>query len=275
MGHFKYIFNHLLYKFKKIILTLIVSNDSKFVIVKDDLVSNEILLKGFHEKYELNLILNILKKFLPNKSSMIDVGANIGNHSVFFGPHFKKVYSFEPNPILFKVLQSNIMLNKLDKNIELFNIGLGDKNENKKYLLTTKNLGGSGFFEKNFNSKYHHSEFDLEIIKGDSFNLKNINFLKIDTEGYDFKVIKGLRETIKKCKPIITFEVHPFGKDADELLNYLKELKYIYLYNISASMFSPPTLKEISFFEKGKLYTSIIASTYNLKNYDLKENVDH
>lgn len=261
----KHLFNRLSYIVKKYTLKLISSNDSKFIIITDDLISNEILLNGFHERYEINLILDILKKYLPKNSNMIDIGANIGNHSVFFGPHFKKVYCFEPNPILFKILQGNIMLNSLDQKTELINYGLGEKDEYKKYILTTRNLGGSGFFERSFNPKYHHSEYKLKITTGDSIEFKNIGFIKIDTEGYDFNVIKGLRDTIKKFEPIITFEVHPFGKDTSEIIPYLKSLGYEYIYHNHTSRLFPPSLKEIDKFENGRLYNSIICSTYKLK----------
>ena len=142
MKNLTYIFLKIIYVVKKILLKLILSKESKFVIVMDDLISNEIILKGYHEKNEINLILKFLKKSLPENINMIDVGANIGNHSVFFGKYFKKIYSFEPNPILFKILEGNVMLNKLDHKIQLFNFALGNRIETKKYLLSLgeKNL---------------------------------------------------------------------------------------------------------------------------------------
>ena len=264
MKSLTYFFYKIIYVVKKILLKLILSKESKFVIVMDDLISNEIMLKGYHEKYEINLILEILKNSLPKNLNMIDVGANIGNHSVYFGKYFKEIYSFEPNPILFKILESNVMLNKMDHKIRLFNFALGEKIETKKYLLTSKNFGGSGFFDRDFKANNHFKEYYLKIKRGDSIGFNNIGFIKIDTEGYDFNVIKGLIKTIRKFKPIITFEVHPFGKDNNMIIEYLLKNDYKYIYHITDSRFSLPKLKRINEFESGRLYNLIICSTKSL-----------
>ena len=80
----------------------------------NDKLSREISIKGIFEKEQLFATLSVLKK----KRTLIDVGANIGNHSIFFSKYFKKILSFEPFPLTFSVLKLNTMN---IKNISLFN----------------------------------------------------------------------------------------------------------------------------------------------------------
>ena len=68
----------------------------------NDSVSNELMINGIFEKDELDLLSNII-----DKKIFIDVGANIGNHTLYFRNSFEKIYSFEPHPKTYKLLQLN------------------------------------------------------------------------------------------------------------------------------------------------------------------------
>ena len=80
------------------------SSFQQMAVFSSDHISHDINLDGIYEKDYLLTLINWLKEIQIDifNGVAIDVGANIGNHSVFFSKFFKKVYSFEPNPKTFK-----------------------------------------------------------------------------------------------------------------------------------------------------------------------------
>lgn len=100
----------------------------QLVIHSFDSTGLYININGRYENSQLQLVEEFIRQKLPNAKDQIvlDVGANIGNHSVFFSKFFKKVYSFEPNPITYEVLKINSKYVTEFKNIEPLNFGLSN-----------------------------------------------------------------------------------------------------------------------------------------------------
>ncbi|MCA1494656.1 FkbM family methyltransferase [Ensifer sp. NBAIM29] len=131
----------------------------------------------------------------------VDVGANIGNHTVFMGVVVKsaRILSFEPNPMAFEVLRRNVALNFLDHAATTFNVGLGEmaqKARNAGHKLT--NMGG--------NSLIADEGGDISVMRLDDLDLSSVDLLKIDVEGHGAGVVRGGWETIGRCKPVILME---------------------------------------------------------------------
>ena len=114
----------------------------------------------------------------------IDIGANIGNHSLYLSKYFNSVSGFEPQADLFTLLKLNT---KYQENIKIFNYGLSDKEEKIKIYYDDLNRMGGSFLKKNF--KY-------EIVKTKMFDKiftrLSFSFIKIDVEGYELKALKGM-----------------------------------------------------------------------------------
>ena len=86
-------FNYKSSKFKK----LYSFNPAMFF---NDTLSSELMINGVFDRDELDLVSNII-----DKEIFIDIGANIGNHTLYFKNSFKKIYSFEPHPKTYKILK--------------------------------------------------------------------------------------------------------------------------------------------------------------------------
>jgi hypothetical protein len=106
-----------------------------------DRIQQQIIIKK--DFYEKELLVKSLK-YLKDKKTFLDIGANIGNHSLFFSKVLgMNGYAFEPQKDVFDILEENIKLNL--ERVKLFNLGLGIKNENNKSIeFTDKNNCGSG-----------------------------------------------------------------------------------------------------------------------------------
>ena len=89
-----------------------IKNNNQLAIFSFDHISHDINLDGLYEKDYLMTLIKWLREYKPSvfEGSVIDAGANIGNHSIFFSKFFKNVYSFEPNKLTYKLLLSFVKL---------------------------------------------------------------------------------------------------------------------------------------------------------------------
>ena len=152
--------------------------------------------EGKMRKYFLNI--------MPKKRTMIDVGANIGTWSRTMCNRFDNIIAFEPAP------QNVIAFKKnLDGyyNVDLIEKGLSDKTQNNvRFYLNNVNCGHIAIKKTDTEDQ---GDFFANITTLDNFNYKNVDLIKIDVEGDEFKVLKGAEETIKRCRPYIVIEKNP------------------------------------------------------------------
>ena len=190
----------------------------------DELITDTINFEGLYEKRELLTLISWLKPFLPKfyKSTMIDVGANIGNHTLFFSNYFSKVIALEPHERIFKVLKLNT---EQKKNIQILKFAASDRNHYSYLKSKMYNLSGSNLINKKNKSsqKVICKKID-NIIK----KTEKINLIKIDVEGHEYEVLKGASKIIKKNKPLVLFEHHlnNFKLNVSPTLNLLKKMGY-------------------------------------------------
>lgn len=174
-----------------------------FSVFLDDAVSNAVQVTSLYENEILIPLFNILSKeynFL--NTSAIDIGANIGNHTVFFSSYFKRVISYEPNPITFKLLSVNT---DYLQNVEVHNFGFSDVNSEQELSVLKGNFGASSAVI-DYKSGISHS---IKLIRLDDINVKIygiIGLIKIDVEGMEKNVLMGAINTITSNLPIILFE---------------------------------------------------------------------
>lgn len=166
-----------------------------------DVIQKEHLAGRFYEPEELEII----RKHCPKNAVFADIGANIGNHSLFALKFLgvKKLIPFEPNPVAIAVLTSNLGLNGELARCDLSHLGLGLSDQAQGGLAMevdkpNKNLGGGRLVEGG----------DLQVIPGDeALADEAVSFIKIDVEGMEMQVLAGLSETVSRCRPVFFIEV--------------------------------------------------------------------
>lgn len=203
----------------------------QMVVFADDFVSNKILSFGVYEKPQLELILEWLKtkKDIFN-STVLDIGANIGNHSLYFSSCFSKCISFEPNPRTFSVLEIN---SRLVDNIIPMNIGLSDKKGIAPLYTNFQNVGASSL-SGDWNAAVD-SSCDIQLDRLDDVIDKGekIGLIKMDVEGHEWFVLKGAEKVIKDNKPIIIFEHNTAEEDNNmDVINLLNSYGYHDFYEV-------------------------------------------
>lgn len=198
------------------------------------------IIKNSGNFYEIDMLQDIAKR-TPKGSSIIDVGANIGNHSIYFGMFCDagKVISFEPQPFVFDILSKNIKLNDLENKVRVFQLGIGSEQGHANLqVVDSKNLGMT---KLSSDSKGKVEIVTLDDFFENNFEIDNVSVLKIDVEGMEIEVLKGAIKTIIKYKPFIYAEAgdHESYVKLDEFLSSYGYIK-IDRFNATATyLFAP------------------------------------
>jgi FkbM family methyltransferase len=174
-----------------------------------------------------------MKSMLQTGDTFVDIGANEGHISLLGSSLVGttgKVIAFEPNPAPRSVFQSMIDRNRI-KNIELIPIGLSDSDD-KLILSAPKINSGEGSFGR---SNYPENLIDAvtcEVRRGDDrLAGETPGFIKIDVEGFELRVLRGLEKTISRHKPPIIMEMiasHLANADTkvDDVVTFMTGLGY-------------------------------------------------
>ncbi len=174
------------------------------------------------ENYELKnfnkLQLNKLFAF-PKISTALDIGAHVGIWSKRLAKIFNQVICYEPLPKHVECHKKNC--EDFD-NITLYEFALSDTHGTT--LMTTKNnnSGNSAIGKKNYRNK-QHVIIETRIL--DDFSFPMIDFMKIDVEGHEDRVLYGAERTIAKHKPLIYIEV--WKGSEDKIANIMNKFGYV------------------------------------------------
>ena len=181
--------------------------------------------------YSVNLI-NLLKSIVKVGDVVVDVGANIGDITLILANRVGqtgKVYAFEPFPLALEKLQENCRLNNL-KNVKALDFALSNLSGGstlycpRPYTGQLRGVGKTGLTgmstlakpDEDYMRGVEFLEFGVTQTTLDEFanieNLQRVDLIKIDAEGFDYKVIDGGRACISEFQPYIIFEYDPVWK---------------------------------------------------------------
>ena len=236
-----------------------------------------LFILDFFDYFHKKKIFKFLKRNnISNLDILLDVGAHKGESIISFGKNLniKKIYSFEASQISFKILSKKIKDIKFkfpEMKIIIENIALGssDKkikikhfNESSSSTINKINIDSNYFKKKKkflYGSKVskYYKEFKVKQITLDNYlELKGINkvdFIKIDTEGYEFEILNGLKKNIKHVK-VILFEHHYHDMirknyNFSDIHMFLKENNFDQIYKSKM-----PFRKTFEYIYKNKCY---------------------
>lgn len=186
--------------------------------------------------YELSTQL-FVREFVRPGDTFIDAGANIGMITLLAarcaGPA-GRVYSFEPNPVAFRRLRDVVTANGLEQVI-VHELGLGDRPGELvlNVLLNHTGMGTLGEIPDRDKDKVT-DRYTVKVVRGDdvlSPPPPGPAMIKIDVEGFECHVLRGLRDTIERLKPAVVTEALPgnlrrAGSSIGELVGIMREHGY-------------------------------------------------
>lgn len=165
--------------------------------------------------FEQEYVLRYLKDYVEKSDVILDIGAHCGSHSLlykFINPS-SKIYSFEPQRMLYRLLVKNLRSNGY-KDVLCLNNAVGNVMGNVE-MNSFSIDGDNSFSPVSYGTEMFFNLAGLQVGSGgesaymltvDSMNLKSCDFIKIDVEGYEPLVLEGAKKTIEKYRPIISYE---------------------------------------------------------------------
>jgi FkbM family methyltransferase len=200
-----------------------------------------------HGWYEDLLLRAIFDQFLAadadafRSGAALDVGANIGNHSLWLSRRFAQVYAFEPNPVCIKLFEANMLMNQVD-NVRLFPLGLSDGSTQMLFHADLEsNLGRSGVTQALAATATR--SFPVHLDRGDHVLAGEIPaqlpvlLVKLDIEGHEIQALAGLQETLLRHQPLVLFETHRAGGagGSDAIVDLLGQWGYAHFHVLEAN----------------------------------------
>lgn len=202
----------------------------KMLLTLKDWVQYNIFIYGQYEPNESKLI----KKICTNTTVMFDIGANVGYFSMIAASSNTKnlVFAFEPVKKNFDRARYNFDLNKLS-NIKIFKNVVSNNNDVVNINIgNERNWGMSSVVQHDFLSG---EKEEVKSIVLDDFikeqGVKKLDIVKIDVEGFELNVLKGMDNTIKELKPKILIEIldknlNSNGNSAEDIYSLLWSYGY-------------------------------------------------
>lgn len=205
---------------------------------------------------------NAIDRFLDERDVALDIGAWAGPISFYMANSCKEVHAIEPDPSIYPDLESNCKLNpKLM--VKPYQLAIADQSMTKTLFARTHYGQSSSSLLERYNDRLSSIKIETKVINDfiKDENLKQIDFIKIDTEGGEFIFLKNWASTLEELNYptlLISFHLNQLKENV-----YLKKLKIKWLSKILLKMAKQWSLP---FFHKA-ISNEIIAALNTLKGY--------
>lgn len=239
----------------------------KMLVDPLDWLESHLIIWG---QYENGLSI-IIRNLLSKGDHFVDVGAHVGYFSILAAQvvgESGQVYSFEPSPLQIAKLRRNVMLNSFSNRITTFEMAAGEREEEANFYQGPMNHSGLSSLRniENCSQNFHVNVAPLD--KALSINQMPVKMVKIDVEGAEYSVLKGMNELISKWRPFIAMELTErflgqFG-DGDSVKDILKILvgQFNYLMYIYDHLGRLCQINHDSIFEISEQQTSVLFSPH-------------
>lgn len=168
------------------------------------------------ETYQLSEYKSAMSK-VKNKRVAIDAGANLGIMSYRMVKDFEYVHAFEP--LFHEYLSKNVTAD----NLKVYPYAVGNEEKIETMRVGIYRSGGSNIVKTKEDDQVYK---DVKVVTIDSFNIKNVDFMKIDVEEYELYTLLGSVNTIQEFKPTILIELQETNPNYQEILDFFKSMDY-------------------------------------------------
>lgn len=196
-------------------------------IVRAALVAASQGRAGFEDRLQ-HLYMSLLKE----GDFCIDIGAHTGRHALPMSCAVGagSVAAFEPNPSIAQRLRARMELLSVS-NVTVHELALSDESGTAEFVVAVDRPEESGLRERVYNGPTRQEKVAVRLAQLDSLGLGAPRFIKLDTEGAEYKVLLGARSTVARARPVIAFEFgeqsySAYGVDPNDVYAYFESLGY-------------------------------------------------
>jgi FkbM family methyltransferase len=195
-------------------------------------IDRQMYLFGQYEEQDIELFLGVIPS--GRRGVVLDVGANVGTHSLTFARHFRQVHAFEPNPSLWAPFERNMELNSFS-NVSLHKVGLGEEDAELPFFGIDKKNFGLGTFST-------EQQYDLplnriavcRVANGDRYlqahGIGHVDAMKVDVQGFEPMVLRGCQEILARHRPVVWME---YGQGTRAKVQSAGDLEQLFPYPVA------------------------------------------
>lgn len=208
-----------------------VNQTELFLMPKNNWVLYKYFILARYDEREIALV----QKCIPQHYSFVDVGANFGAWTFSLAGHFARTIAFEPDPECFDCLEKTKKLHSDKNGVSLFNAALADENKEGILFPSKSNKGDGRIYDpldgdRLDGIKIRVRSFD-SIVQEKNLNMEYV-FLKLDAQGAEPWVLKGMQNSLSKAKDVILWMevqsecLESAGENMNGLFSLLKDLGF-------------------------------------------------
>jgi len=193
-------------------------NSYKMILyLSDKGIARELFIHGKREVFGTDLLYN--NRLVEKGNIVLDIGANIGYFALIESDLVGdkgKVYAVEPSFVNYKRLKENISINGFN-NILTYNLAIGDR-QGKAKMYVSDRSNWSRLIERDLPDKIKEViEVDLQTVDYFLKDKAKPNFIRMDVEGYEINIFRGMTQTLRLEKLRVFFEMHPAILSKEEI----------------------------------------------------------
>lgn len=200
-------------------------------IEQGDTLYGQRLRAGQYQKTNWQFVQTLLN----NTRTAIDVGANNACNTIHYAGVFERVIAFEPTPLAQQLWQRTVRDNRIE-NAELHGVALAETAGTTEIIVHERNGGHNhlAHYDKNPRAnpqKRTRKTHTVTQTPLDTYKFTDVDFIKIDVEGYELYVLQGAEQTLQRNRPILQLEIvanqcRKFNYEAETLIEYLRDRDY-------------------------------------------------
>ena len=172
---------------------------------------------------------------LPQFRNCIDIGSNNACNAIHYAERFEWVECFEPTPLAQNLWHNTIRDNQV-KNVTLHQEALGEYQGTTQIITHEKNGGHNhlAHYDKNPRAnkdRLTRTTVEVEVKRLDDYDFEQVDFIKIDVEGYEWFVLQGGIKTLQQNRPLLQLEIvanqcRKFNYRAEDMIEWLRQQDY-------------------------------------------------
>ncbi len=195
----------------------------------NDFVDWNVYFMGAYSPHELAFLADACRAIRLARGSVncFDVGANVGQHSLFLSKHADQVVAFEPNPVPLRSLKAKAERNRLD-NLRVIEAALGAREEELDLYLPNAFNTGTGSLKPETANDPVVAKVRVATLDGVSseLSLPRIDVLKMDVQGWEASVLEGGQRKLRADRPVILTEISRENLSGFGTMEGLRRLLY-------------------------------------------------
>ena len=144
--------------------------------------------------------------YVKKRGIALDIGANVGLWSRSLCKNFNSVVAFEPVAMFRECLMRNVVAD----NLQVKDFALGNTRTTATMIITEGNTGHTHIDPATLGTG------ETEVYRLDDLDLDTVDYIKMDCEGYEYRILQGAEKTIQRCRPVVVVEQKPHDAYSDQ-----------------------------------------------------------